>query len=841
MPPRKAKRPPPPEFESPADIQSETPSKRATPDPNDLGTTVTGTTSKVPAIVLQRRREGRIRAMEKLQTKLDALGIKRTDTENNLTFSSIPVIQLINQKNYYTDYLKKDEQAKIVRENKEKLNEKRNSKIRESELKKQDIISKLKANSTATPDLDDDQDDDDDDDEGKVGSKTFIFHPGSENIRIGLSSEVDPIVVPNIIAYKLRGENQCNYSSRQDPERVVDETTGDLKITNEFFLKNKKAIQSNFRERMKYYKRRILPNSNETCYNYNKKVTSEIIKDHDDVLKVEYLKTKDQPDCVIGDDVFKLDDLDKWMIRSPFLSGHFNDKDLSYTSQQEILGDVQTMLTKTLSLKFGISGRKTLNSYNCIFIIPNLYDKSYVESMFSLLLTGIGFGQVTILQEGLAATFGTGISTACVVDIGATSTKICCIEDGLIAPNSAIELSYGGSDITRFFTKNLITQQFPYKDVNLNNIRDWNLMKSLKEKTLTFNDANVAVQLFNFVTRGPGLKTEKFEFKCFDEVMVSPMGLFYPDVFLENKGTSIKDDIASNAMLLGKLQPAKKIHAPLFGQSGCSDGLLGGANLEALCQSGHSTDGKSICSMDLVELIDHLVIHPPVFTSSNNNTGNNELNDDADDDQLTNSTGPTSTGLGGSSNATSNTENGSSSSSSSASDGISIDFQKNMTPLEQAIIQSITYSSFSDQARLERLYSNILIVGGGGKLEGLDGILIDRLHMARSGLLASNKLAEVIKVVKQWKDEALSDGSIESGEFRLSKSQIQELNSMIVSGQLSTIEILSNSKDIDPAMLICKGGSVFSRLKIADELWVDEKNWDELGVRCFNYTCLFNY
>lgn len=37
-----------------------------------------------------------------------------------------------------------------------------------------------------------------------------------------------------------------------------------------------------------------------------------------------------------------------------------------------------------------------------------------------------------LVQESLAATYGAGISNACVVDMGAVKTSIACVDDGLV-------------------------------------------------------------------------------------------------------------------------------------------------------------------------------------------------------------------------------------------------------------------------------------------------------------------------------------------------------------------------------------------------------------------------
>ena len=39
-------------------------------------------------------------------------------------------------------------------------------------------------------------------------------------------------------------------------------------------------------------------------------------------------------------------------------------------------------------------------------------------------------------QESLAASFGAGFSQACIVDIGAQKTSICCVEEGMCVAES---------------------------------------------------------------------------------------------------------------------------------------------------------------------------------------------------------------------------------------------------------------------------------------------------------------------------------------------------------------------------------------------------------------------
>jgi actin-related protein len=42
----------------------------------------------------------------------------------------------------------------------------------------------------------------------------------------------------------------------------------------------------------------------------------------------------------------------------------------------------------------------------------------------------------TLMKESLAATYGAGLSNACVVDIGAVKTSVACVDEGLIIPDT---------------------------------------------------------------------------------------------------------------------------------------------------------------------------------------------------------------------------------------------------------------------------------------------------------------------------------------------------------------------------------------------------------------------
>lgn len=141
-----------------------------------------------------------------------------------------------------------------------------------------------------------------------------------------------------------------------------------------------------------------------------------------------------------------------------------------------------------------------------------------------MLLKSMQFRGVIALQESVCAAFGAGISTACVVDIGAEVTKVACVEDGVCIANSRAVLKYGGDDITRCFTALVKRTGFPYRGLDLAQTYDWRLMEELKEKWCTLNEADLTVQVYNFFVRRPKEEhTLKYQVKVHDEVALSPM------------------------------------------------------------------------------------------------------------------------------------------------------------------------------------------------------------------------------------------------------------------------------------------------------------------------------
>ncbi|TID30382.1 hypothetical protein CANINC_001084 [Pichia inconspicua] len=447
--------------------------------------------------ILAKRKKGRQIANERMQVIINAQGTKKIEDES-LSFSSIPQVLLINQKNYYTNYLKKDENFLMLRDNEKK------------------------------------------------GDRTLAIHPGGHNIKIGWVDDVDPIYVPNYVGY-IKRKNISFEKKGSYPEK--EEIDGISVLKDEKFKERMKDLFVEFKERMKAQKKRVLPNCHEACFNFNLKQKKEehVVEEVEEVNEVKFIKAKKWfektgKDYVVGEEVFRLHDEEEWNIRSPFcfkeVGGNelgFNDINGGYFCREEILGDIEILIRHSLEVYFEVKKREEIRNINIVLIIPTLYRKSYVESMMEILLERMEFNEVCILPEGMAATYGVGLSSGCIVDIGHNGIHICCIDEGIVVDDSCIVTKYGIESIIKIWSKLLISQQFPI-DINLNKRKDFKIMEDTFKTHVTLDDSkggSIAVGGVILPISKRGIK--RYQFKIFDESMIAPMSLFKPEVFRDNE------------------------------------------------------------------------------------------------------------------------------------------------------------------------------------------------------------------------------------------------------------------------------------------------------------------
>lgn len=729
---------------------------------------------KVPLHLLEKRRLGRIKAAEEFQRKLKKVGIEKIETNTLPPTGLFQPILLINQKNYSSDYLKKDEQIFALRERKTLRN---NTQL--SSVSNTPDVTDLKSATTEANDIINAADEDIDLSDANT---TLVIHPGSNSLKFGFAKDEYPHVIPSCIAVP---KSELNTTALPDEPKLTRDQP-------EEFERLKSQIQQSFKERMRYYKRKIQPNAREQVISFNKGSKPQVIDEKNDPERIEWITNPSKR--YYGAEAARCSK-ENFIIRHPFTKGGaLNVSSPYYTSLQDLMSDVIGLLEYALSMKNINLKPSQFSQYKMVLVIPDLFEKSHAETLIRSLLTEMQFQAVAIIQESLATCYGAGISTStCVVNIGATQSSIACVDEGTVLENSLITLDYGGDDITKLFALFLLQNEFPYQNWDINSSHGWLLAEQLKKKYTTFQDANVTVQLYNFIKRIPGEIIEQYEFKVFDEVMLGPLALFYPEIVsvLQSENAISSE----NAKIESQIPVSRDIFTDSLNdwrslsQTEC-------LNNELYC--GDKSDINIMTRLlDLQTKIEEFQNETPM----------------------------------------------------------EVDTRKNYTPLEKAIVQSITNACVSlDISKMTSFYSSILVVGGGSKIPALDFILTDRINIWRPRLLSINSFPNFYKKVsKQVKDmrntgkpatpeeEQQLQKDVDNMIKEELKSYWEGVDAQGSNEHLFPVSVLPPPRDMDPAVLVWKGASVLAQIKLVEELYLTSADWDIHGSRILQYKCIFTY
>ncbi|KAI9673395.1 MAG: actin-like protein arp8 [Caeruleum heppii] len=715
-------------------------------------------------------------------------GLERTD--NNLNLTTWPQISMINQKNYYTEYLKRDDQLLVLR-----LQNEENRNLMTKAAKDRDrALAQATRNELPLPDPDAQMEDADAEGEGEeteqepLGSKTIVIHPGSQNLRIGLASDALPKTIPMVIARRSEkseseldgGEPRPKRRKRSDgsprePERMFGED----------FASQYHKMCAELKVHMRNNKRRVLPTSKELVVNYNRRTAPEIIPEHNDPSRVEWTETskdiKQAPEHFTGLAALRIPDesIPRYRLYWPLRYGCYNEGD--YPTKTLLYEDIATIIEDAITTDLGLRRKKSWNQYSCVFVIPDIYERTYVTTALEMLLRDFGFARVCFIQESLAATFGSGYSNSCIVDVGAQKTSVCCVEEGMCIENSRINLKYGGADVTETFTRMMLFDHFPYGDFNLNKRHDFLLAEELKQKFCTMNEADISVQLYDFHLRVSGQDTRKYAFKTYDEVILAPSGFFQPSLFenadklrnrrkLIDRSYDLYDGSPNDPVSAAQVAIYDTIAPPAADESISTAVKI---KSEALA-NGHSAS-------------------TPLRNQASNPFS--RLNNDALE------TTPRSSVAGspapeGSSTPQPNPSTANPTIVNPVDEKVALAARHDsilpIYPLDSAILLSIAHAtSLNDERKTRDFLGGIMIVGGGaGQIPGFCAWLEDRLRALRPGFA---------------KD--------------------------VMVGQ--------PPRELDPMVVVWKGASVFGKLGGTSESWVGRVEFERLGGRVLAYKCMW--
>ncbi|KAM4057099.1 actin domain-containing protein [Hirsutella rhossiliensis] len=720
-------------------------------------------------------------------------GLERTD--NGMKLTSWPEVTPINQKNYYTDYMKRDDQVLALRLQSDATRDRLVQTARDRDR----LLSKPANGELPLPVPDLAEEDGATTPSGAVDpSRIIVIHPGSQNLRIGFASDALPKTIPMTLGTRFPQTESDMYEAL--PRRQFEAKTTD---------------QHELKTEMRANKRKVLPNSKELVQTFNRRTEPEVIQKHNDPLEIEWtdIKTLEDPEspasCFIGNDALRVpDDSDpKFKLWWPIRNGWWNEDD--YTSQEHLYDDFETLLDRALRQELGLKTNSEWQQYSCVFVIPDLYDKRYVEQILRSCMTWFEFSRLCFVQESMAATFGAGYTQACVVDVGAQKTSVTCVEDGLCIEDSRVNLKYGGYDITETFIKMILYDNFPYQDINLQRRYDFLLAEELKMKHCTMSQADISVQLYQFHVRAPNQPTKKYTFKTYDEVILAAMGVFEPSIFdnsVKLRGRRklversynaydvyIPDDPSSAAQLAilalvkpsltssanGALQlsqpevstPSKERSQP-FNFLGKSEAAINGTPAASHAGS-PAPEGTST------------PIPPPFLFGSSKDGGGY-------DSPAPSGTRAAGTPVPGQFSQVSQPPPGvfvDGPERSAAKVAAERDSVLPIAPLDIAILTSIQNAAKNDDKKLRDLLGSIMVIGGGSKVPQFTVVLEEKLKARRPDLV-------------------------------------------------DRILVSRSARDMDEQVVAWKGASVFAKLSTNDS-WITPFEFERLGSRALHHKVLW--
>ncbi|CAM4713189.1 unnamed protein product [Leuciscus chuanchicus] len=349
-----------------------------------------------------------------------------------------------------------------------------------------------------------------------------VIHPGSRTLRMGRATDTLPVIVPHVIARRHR---QPGQPRREDPSLLrhglssadsSEQRQSGLKMIDQVIWSRKMSNGV-----------RRTPVSAEQARLYNRQIRPAVLEPNS---KVSWTNTAHQPQYLVGEEALYVNPSDCYSLHWPICRGHLNLHSGPGGSLTSVLTDLENIWAHTLQKLLEIP-LKDLKYYRCILLIPDIYNRQHVKEVVNMLLVKMGFSAVVVHQESVCATFGSGLSSACVVDVGDQKTSVCCVEDGVSHRSSRLCLAYGGSDVTRCFFWLMQRAGFPYRECQLSNRLDCVLLHQLKESFCHLDQDISGLQDHEFRTRFPESPVLLYQLRLGDEKLQAPMALFYPAAF----------------------------------------------------------------------------------------------------------------------------------------------------------------------------------------------------------------------------------------------------------------------------------------------------------------------
>ncbi|KAL0491729.1 actin-related protein [Acrasis kona] len=179
-----------------------------------------------------------------------------------------------------------------------------------------------------------------------------------------------------------------------------------------------------------------------------------------------------------------------------------------------------------------------INTSSLILITPDqMIDQAeHIDllSVLDVLFHRIGFQNIIIQRESVAATFGAGVSNVCVVDMGESKTSISMVDDGELV--SSIDYVCGGYHIIQTLLFILNQSQLPLPGVNTDaHINDRQALRSIMETHCNADVKGSEKESYRLVEFLDRRNRTKYKMEVGDPLYISTLAYFNPKLLGKNR------------------------------------------------------------------------------------------------------------------------------------------------------------------------------------------------------------------------------------------------------------------------------------------------------------------
>ncbi|KAL8621355.1 hypothetical protein ACOMHN_053376 [Nucella lapillus] len=587
-------------------------------------------------------------------------------------------------------------------------------------------------------------------DESIQQATVIVIHPGSYNLRLGRASDAYPVTVPHCIARKMTSPDPQSQPSdwilreeckHADSKQQVKEG---IQSVQELLL-SRPTHTGEYRQ--------LLPLKQLIAH--NSKATAER---SERVCSQKWTNVDHNPPFLVGEEAIYVNPKDGYQLSWPMKRGRLNLHGRGGGSLTAVMADLEAIWTSVIYNQLQIPA-KDLKHYRAILLIPDVFSQRHVKAMFEMLLFNLGFEAVIVHQESVCATFGAGLPHACVVDVGDQKTSVCCVDDGMSQHATRITMEYGGSDMSRCLhwlmcRSGARLPEMKLKEavgiLQLQEIKEafCHMDQEIKEAFCHMDQDRLGIRPYMIQIRLPQQNLIKYGLRLGDEMILASLSIFRPEA-LGLQGSNL-----TRTQPRGESDPEDPFDHDYLRRTARQSG--GGRLKKDAANASRDLADTSLGPMDDL---------PPAA-----------MEDDSNDvtDSLANSEH-------GAKASRAKEEEEEEEEMMEEEGGASI---LQLMGIDQAVLHSIDKCDGEEMKR--RMYSTILLVGGGASMKGAHTWLQYQVWMNMPPHYRSS---------------------------------------------LDTMDVITRPKDMEPGVVSWKGASILACLDSCQELWIHQQEYRQASVR----------